>query len=257
MAKLTPAQKALQHEYAALRKKAEARRKRLEAAGFTGYQAPKVKDIEPKNLKRELGKLRRAMDKPSATVKGARAQAARQRPERRPPTRQEATVKPPRSEKEEQRRQRHNEANRRYRERAKARERALQEWLRAADAARPGVGQALRNLKKGLEKYHVRIRTPEELVAWGQYIKERKNDSLQQFYEFDLWIDDMQKATGRATKVNVTAADVMNVLLDFDSWKVEHEKLQKEFNKSRSPNEYYGDEFGTLWRIYMKTKDLV
>lgn len=248
---LTPAQKALQHEYAALREKAEARRKRLEAAGFTGYQAPKVKDIEPKNLKRELGKLRRAMDKPSATVKGARAQAARQRPERRPPTRQEATVKPPRSEKEDQRRQRHNEANRRYREREKARKQAIKEWL--TKTADKRIGQALQNLQSGLKKYGIRIKSPEELAAWGQYIKERKQDSEQQFYEFDQWLDEMANAVGKNPN-RINAGDVMNMLFDFNQWKGEQEALQAEFNRSHSVNEYSGSELGSLWGSYFKSR---
>lgn len=246
---LTPAQKALQHEYAALREKAEARRKRLEAAGFTGYQAPKVKDIEPKNLKRELGKLRRAMDKPSATVKGARAQAARQRPERRPPTRQEATVKPLRSEKEEQRRQRHNEANRRYREREKARKQAIKEWIQATRDRDKRIGQALQNLQSGLRKYGIKIKSPEELAAWGQYIKERKQDSAQQFYEFDQWLDELANAVGKNPN-RIRASDVMNMLFDFNQWKGEQEALQAEFNRSHSVNEYSGSELGSLWGAY-------
>ena len=250
---LTPAQKALQHEYSALREKAEARRKRLEAAGFTGYQAPKVKDIEPKNLKRELGKLRRAMDKPSATVKGARAQAARQRPERRPPTSQEVRVKPPRSEKEELRRQKHNEANKRYREREKARKQAVKEWIQATKERDKRIGQALQNLQSGLKKYGIKIKSPEELAAWGQYIKERKQDSAQQFYEFDQWLDELANAVGKNPN-RIRASDVMNMLIDFNQWKGEQEALQAEFNRSHSVNEYSGSELGSLWGSYFNNR---
>lgn len=243
--KLTPTQKALQHEYAQLREKSEKRRKRLESEGFKGYAAPKVRDIEsPAQLKRELAKLQRAMEKPTATVRGARAAKAARR--NRPLT-----------EKEETRRQRHNEANRRYRERQKERrkewEAEIREFITEEKAKDKRIGQALANLYSGLKNWGVVIKNPAELEAWGKYIKERKQDSERQFYEFDKWVNDMAAANAK-TIGRIRASDVMSMLVDFEEWKSEKANLAEEFNRERSVNEYSGSAFSSLWKAFLKKK---
>ena len=243
--KLTPTQKALQHEYAQLREKSEKRRKRLESAGFKGYAAPKVRDIEsPAQLKLELAKLQRAMEKPTATVTGARAAKAARKNRQL-------------TEKEEARRQRHNDANRRYYERQKERrqewERAIKEFITEEKSKDKRVGQALANLYSGLKHWGVVIKDPAELAAWGQYIKERKQDSEKQFYEFDRWVQDMAAADAK-TIGRVRGSDVMALLVDFEEWKSKQENLKEEFNRERSVNEYSGSAFISLWNAFLKKR---
>lgn len=252
---------AQKHEYAHLRELAYDRNRRLQAAGFEGYHAPRIRDLTPEQIGKEKAKLERWLNSDRGTVRGARkAEAERQerieaQRERkreynrqyRERKRQEKPEKnrPPRFS-DEERRQRHNEANRRYRQRVKARqqEEKLQDWINAQGPD----AQNYRNMLSGLRKYGIQVNTPEELKAWMKYIQERKKDSDNNKYLFDQFLDEAMNAlNGGWQDAQVSADKIFGMIDDFEDWRAEQANLEEEFNAPKQPGDYSSqDLFGTF-----------
>lgn len=259
----------LTSKYSRLRKAAEQRANRLEAAGFSARRFDRVADIKPENLKSEISKIKRWLDRPDTTVKGARkakaekeerAEAQRQRRnekarERRAQQKASMPPKPKRSKmSEEERKARHREQQRAYYRRQKD----LKE-LNAFEIGMIDIGpndQALRNLLSGLRKWGITVRSIADLKRWAEYIKERKADSERGFYEFDIYIEDLKNQTGKdgGTKNPITAADIENVMRDFTSWMTNNETLEDMYF-SRQEGETAKSSFDGFWRQFMRDQD--
>ena len=256
-------------EYSRLRHAAEARARRLLKAGYDpGYRAPMAATLSPSELKTEYRRLERWMNTEKNTVKGRRAAAAeatakqearraREREryaEKRRAAGQEYKPRPPKSQErpltpqEQQKRERKREYNRQYRQRRKDIETGLNE-LKARDFTE---WNALNNLWSGLKKYGIRVRSFEELQQWGFYIKERDDDRQKQFYEFDMWLDEAQKKTGKSER-DITGDDIENMMEDFEKWKSNQDEMKAEFVRPRQPNEYKSKDIGSLWAGFMAT----
>lgn len=253
--------------YSHLRKLAEQRSKRLEQAGFTGYHAPKVRELDG-NIAAETRKLEKWLNKETATVTGARAvlerrQAAeeerrerrreRERERRREKAEAEGRTykeRPPKPLTDEERRERRREQNRQYRERQRERQRELNEHI-GNIAARYGekAGQRMSNLLNGLGKWGIHPKNADELEAWRKYINEREKDHDKAFYEFDKWIADVADQSGKR-KGKINADDIYNLLNDFNQWQADQAGMQAEFERERQPNEYGQGDFG-LWSSFM------
>lgn len=272
--------------YSQLRRLAEQRSKRLESAGFPGYHAPKVKEIsDPKALRSEQRKLEKWLATEGATVKGARIQAERREAEAAERRRRHAEkererywrkkaeegramkTRPPKLT-DEERRQHKRESNKRYREKKKRERERERERTRAEADISAGIGsetdpkirQAYKNLLSGLKKHGIEIKSWGELKAWGKYIKERNDDSDRNFYWFDQWISDVVDPSGNTPESrddgsrHITAEDIYNTIMDFNSWSADNQALEAEMEKPRRPDEYTGEEFAGMWHMYMHNK---
>lgn len=255
-------------EYSRLRKAAEQRTKRLEAHGFSGYHAPKVREISGEDLAREYRKIEKWMAKESSTVPGARAveerraaeeearrerkrEANRRYRERKRQEQGRAQKTRPPKQSEEERRRRHAESQRRYQQKKnvlKNIDRYNRDDKKAA--------QALKNLYSGLKKWNIDVKSYEELKAWGDYIAERSVDSDKDFYTFDKWVSSLVDKTGNTpeqvdARAHLKAEDIYNVINDFNQWRDQKAELEAQFTAERRADEYAGDKFGDLWDMYM------
>lgn len=244
--------RAQQHEYAQLRELAYDRNRRLQAAGFEGYNAPRIRDLTPEQLGREKAKLERWLNSNKGTVRGARkveaerqerleAQRERKREYNRQYRERKRQENPPKSRpprmSDEERRRRHNEANRQYRQRVKARrqEEHLQNWINQQGRE----AQNYRNLLSGLRKYGIQVNSPEELRAWMKYIVERKKDSDNNKYLFDQFLDEAMNAlNGGWENAHVSADKIFGMLDDFESWRENQSNLEAEFNAPKEAGDY-------------------
>lgn len=198
------------HEYSRLRELAEKRSRRLEAAGFEGYHAPKLRELDSnRDISREARRLEKWLEQEESTVRGARREEARREAEReareearrerrreydreyrekhREERRQydqerrrrqaelegrEYKPRPPKLT-EAERRQRHNEASRRSYWKRKS-EKDIQSGIDQTRAEQGNkAAQALQNLLSGLRRYGIPVRSFQELQAWGEYMKMR------------------------------------------------------------------------------------
>lgn len=241
--------KTLIHEYAKLRKLASDRNRYLKKAGFEGYNAPKIRDLTTDQIKSEKKKLEKWLGSERGTVKGSRkieeeklkreeARKERKRQydrERYQKWRQENPPKerPPRFT-DEERRQRHNQQNREYRQRRKAKieaqrqEDRLQAWINQQD--RP---QSWKNFLSGLRKWGINVTTPEELKAWMDYNQERKHDADKNKYFFGKWLQEAEEIILNERDENAEVTDpevIYNLIEDFENWKAENKSMVKEFN---------------------------
>lgn len=255
-------------DYSRLRKAAEQRTKRLEAHGFEGYHAPKVKDIDTGDLSREYRKLVKWMGKESSTVPGARAveerraaeEAARRerkreanrryRERKRQEEGREIKTRPPKQS-EEERRRRHRESQRRYQQK-----KSVLENIDRYNKDDKKAVRALKNLYSGLKKWSIDVKSYEELKAWGDYVAERAVDSDRNFYAFDQWVSSLVDKTGNTpedvnAKAHIKADDIYNVITDFNTWRDQKAKMEAEFTAERRADEYSADKFGGLWDLYM------
>lgn len=258
-------------EYKGLRKLAQQRSKRLQAAGFEGYDAPKLKDIEPGKLGREMSKIKKWLAKEEATVKGARAVQARK------------------EEQSEQRRLRHNEQNREWRRRKAEREgreikprppklteeerkekkrvyqreyrarKNLDKQLQDLKAVDKKAGQALINLLSGLRKYGIKVRNLEELRMWGRYVKDRDAQANPLIYEFDQWLEDVVNTQGKTINgvqdpIVMTAEQIFLVVERFEEFQQDYNQMVEELNAPRNPNEYGYDDFLNAWNNVLKNE---
>ena len=244
--------RAQQHEYAQLRELAYDRNRRLQAAGFEGYNAPRIRDLTPEQLGREKAKLERWLNSTKGTVRGARkleaerqerleAQRERKREYNRQYRERKRQENPPKSRpprmSDEERRRRHNEANRQYRQRVKARrqEEHLQKWINQQGRE----AQNYRNLLSGLRKYGIQVNSPEELKAWMRYITERKKDSDNNKYLFDQFLDEAMNAlNGGWENANVSADKIFGMVDDFENWRENQSNLEAEFNSPKEAGDY-------------------
>lgn len=264
--------KELIHEYAQLRRVAYDRTKSLIKAGFTGYAPPKVKDLTADQIKAEKKKLEKWLGSDRGTVRGmrqlekerqAREEARRERRrqydrERYERKRQEkgTQARPPRLT-DEERRQRHNEQNRQYRQRVKEREAQLQSWIDQQDNP-----QGWRNMLSGLRKYEIKVKNPEELKAWMKYIQERKHDSEKDKYFFLQWLNEAQSIllNERSEDKEITDPEIIYQLVeDFQKWKSDNTEMVKQFNAwlnedsdKRDKSKYSS---GDLMKVYFGSKD--
>ena len=265
-------------QYSRLRKAAEQRAKRLEAAGFTAYHAPKVKDIKPEDIVRETRKIERWLNRADTTVPGARvaeerraAEAAERRArhaaaERERYRRKQAEkgrvvhARPPKLS-DEERRQRKRESNRRYREKKRQEGQTPEQGLKNLWNTDPVVALALQNLLSGLRKWDVEVKNFRELAAWGVYIKERKADAdTKHFYFFDQWLDDVLNLNGNSPAGieparHAKAEDIFNLVNDFNAWKADQAALEEMFTAPRKADEYSGEEFGNMWNNFLASRD--
>ena len=250
-------------EYKGLRKLAEQRNKRLQAAGFKGFEAPKLRDIEPGKLGREMAKLKKWLAKEEATVKGARAVQARKEEEaeqrrirhnqqnrewrRRKAEREGRELKPrPPKQSEEERREKHRIYQREYRARKR-----LEKQLEDLKAQDKTAGQALQNLLSGLKKYGIQPKDLDELRAWARYIQDRKNSADPLFYEFDQWLEDVANTTGQsitgADRIEITADQIYNIIERFENFRTEYDQMAAELHADRRADEYGYDDFKNAW----------
>lgn len=263
----------LRHSYSQARRLAEQRTRRLESAGFSGYHAPRIRDIEPGDLKKELKKLQWFNASEQATVRGARARQAAEKikaeetaERRRERDRErykrkveeqgrEYKPRPPKLSEDEQRarrREREREYKRQYRQRIKERERAFAEYFGSLeDRLGHRTAQNYKNLLSGLRKHGIKINSVEELEAWMKYIQSRSDNRKKDEYLFQQWLDDMNNATDRK---RATPEMIYTMIEDFENYKADQETMRAEFMKPRTKDEYTEAQMGDLWSMYMGSK---
>ena len=272
-------------EYRHLRRMAQQRQRRLEKAGIKSPDpvAPKAADV--KNLNKEMRRLERWMNDPKNTVKGAKAERARQeqarafeeaeraarkeaarqrkneRERERYRKRKEAegkTVKPRQKLTEEERKERRRESERKYRERVKEEtkqkveslEALLHEMTASSDRNIQTQGNWLSGMYDQLKAKGVKVTSLDELKKWKQYFDERNRDKERKLYDFSNWIDEMAAKAGKSAS-KLKASDIDRVMNDFESWKKEDAALASEFARERQPNEYTADQMGNLMDLFM------
>lgn len=262
-------------DYQRLRHAANERIRRLEKAGFTAPERPQSsRGMSDSDIRNAYKQLEKWMNKEASTVTGAKAKAAREAERaaarrerqreryaerRRLETGEQGRPYQPRPPKlsEEQKRERRNQYQRNYRAKLKSERETLNKQLDDITLANPKLGMRLKNLLKGLDKYSKqfgsKVRTLEELMKWKRYIDERNRDKEKGFYEFDIWLEEVQTKVGKENK-RVTGADLDNLLEDFTRWESDMDELEREFIRERMPYEYTQDKLGTLWSAYMHKK---
>lgn len=254
----------LKSEYQHLRKLANARGRRLEAAGFAvGYKAPKASELTAAELKREYKKLEKWLDSPTATVKGAR-RAAIEAAERK----EAARLRKNETERERYRQKKEaegkkvrqyekdlTEEQKREKRRQKARERYqkskdFKQELRNLKKTSPKEYTALNNLLSGLRKYGIKVNSLDELRQWGAYISERDKDGDANKYEFDKWLDEAAEHAQKDIR-NLKPDDIDRLVNDFNEWQANNADLVEEFTRERTNTEYDSTMMGSLWDIFV------
>lgn len=272
-------------EYRHLRRMAQQRERRMEKAGIKtpGPSFPKPSEVT--NLSKEMRRLKRWMDNPKNTVKGARAaqaraervraaqeaeeearkEAARMRKNERERERyrkqQEAkgkTVTPRQKLTEEERRERRRESARKYREKVKEETRKsvesletlLDEMTRSSSPRIAKQGERLQDMYEQLREKGIKVKNFEELKKWEAYFNERNRDQDRKIYKYANWIEELEAKVGK-TASKVTGEDVDRVMKDFEEWKASDAALAQEFARERQPNEYTPDMMGNLFDLFM------
>lgn len=263
----------LRHSYSQARRLAEQRSRRLEAAGFRGYHAPRIRDLEPGDLKKELKKLQWFNESEQATVRGARARQAAEKikaeeaaERRRERDRgyykkkveaqgREYKPRPPKLSEDEQRarkRERDREYKRQYRQRIKERERDFVDFFGSLEnTSGHRTAQNYKNLLSGLRKHGIKVNSVEELEAWMKYIQSRSDNRKKDEYLFQQWLDDLNNATD---KKHATPEMIYTMIEDFENYKADQEVMRAEFMKPRSKDEYTEAQMGDIWSMYMGSK---
>lgn len=250
--KLTERQLQQRHEYAQLREKVYDRTRRLEQAGFKGYTAPRIRDLEPNQIGKEIKKIEKWLGSEGGTVRGARAMAARkeveaaERAERRREQQREyrqrkaeregREFKPRPPKNEEERKLAKRESNRRYRERERERREDIKQGLEKMRRENPKGAQALQNLQKGLEKFGIKIKNFDELKAWGEYFGKRSQmpDVKKKEYESDRWIEELLNTEGQSLddkgRKEISSDAIYDLLQGFEEFKADQSALMEMFN---------------------------
>lgn len=240
--------KGLQHEYAGLRRQIYDRNRRLREAGYTGKtkEFAKVRDVAPEKLRNEIRKAERWLEGKNSKVSDVRRQE-RERAERKEREREERERQRPPRKTEEEKRLEHNRRERERYARRKAEREDIDKQLKRMSETDPKGAQALRNAMAGLAKFGVKIRSFEELKAWGAYLGKRaeNSDVKKGVYSSDKYIDELLDEMGDAH--NHVNADDLNALLNgFESFMGDMEAMQEAFSEMMDNADFGADMFETF-----------
>ena len=191
-------------EYSRLRKQAQQRIKRLEAAGFTKNPTFKtLRELESdRDIVKEADRITKWLDKPTSTVKGAR-------------------------QAEEERKAKRREQSKRYREEKKAIEEQLKkekiEPPKSIKEARAilALTKDQRSLIKSARTLGIKL-SPEEVVRFAEYLSYRyAQTKASEYYFFDTWLNEFMM-------LEESKVDLADLVEDFEAYKADADEWDAE-----------------------------